>query len=91
MAQLGVDFISVGAITKSIQAIDLSLLIKEYFMMPSIVFTGGGTAGHVAPNMALIHEFSHKGWEVRYIGSAHGIEKDMITTSWDSISCSKQR
>ncbi|EHL32705.1 undecaprenyldiphospho-muramoylpentapeptide beta-N-acetylglucosaminyltransferase [Legionella drancourtii] len=47
-------------------------------MMPSIVFTGGGTAGHVAPNMALIREFSHKGWEVTYVGSANGIEKEMI-------------
>jgi UDP-N-acetylglucosamine--N-acetylmuramyl-(pentapeptide) pyrophosphoryl-undecaprenol N-acetylglucosamine transferase len=47
-------------------------------MMPHIVFTGGGTAGHVAPNMALIREFSHKGWEVSYVGSADGIEKEMI-------------
>ena len=47
-------------------------------MMPSIVFTGGGTAGHVAPNMPLIREFSHKGWDVAYIGSAQGIEKEMI-------------
>ncbi|WP_454781218.1 undecaprenyldiphospho-muramoylpentapeptide beta-N-acetylglucosaminyltransferase [Legionella sp. WA2022007384] len=47
-------------------------------MMPMIVFTGGGTAGHVAPNLALIHEFSHKSWEIAYIGSAHGIEKQMI-------------
>lgn len=47
-------------------------------MMPSIVFTGGGTAGHVAPNMALIRELSHKGWEISYIGSEDGIEKEMI-------------
>lgn len=47
-------------------------------MMPRIVFTGGGTAGHVVPNLALIHEFCHKNWEVTYVGSAHGIEKDMI-------------
>lgn len=47
-------------------------------MMPMIVFTGGGTAGHVAPNIALIKEFSHKGWEIAYIGSAQGIEKQMI-------------
>jgi UDP-N-acetylglucosamine--N-acetylmuramyl-(pentapeptide) pyrophosphoryl-undecaprenol N-acetylglucosamine transferase len=47
-------------------------------MMPSIIFTGGGTAGHVAPNMALIGEFSQKGWEVAYVGSAAGIEKEMI-------------
>lgn len=47
-------------------------------MMPMIVFTGGGTAGHVAPNMALIQELSQKNWEIAYIGSADGIEKQMI-------------
>lgn len=47
-------------------------------MMPMIVFTGGGTAGHVAPNMALIREFSHKNWDIAYIGSAEGIEKQMV-------------
>ncbi|MBI2784808.1 MAG: undecaprenyldiphospho-muramoylpentapeptide beta-N-acetylglucosaminyltransferase, partial [Legionella longbeachae] len=47
-------------------------------MMPMIVFTGGGTAGHVAPNMELIREFGHKGWEMAYIGSAAGIEKQML-------------
>lgn len=47
-------------------------------MMPFIVFTGGGTAGHVAPNMELIRELTHKGWEMAYIGSASGIEKQMI-------------
>ena len=47
-------------------------------MMPSIVFTGGGTAGHVAPNIALIQEFRHKGWDIAYVGSAEGIENQMI-------------
>ncbi len=47
-------------------------------MKPSIVFTGGGTAGHVAPNMALIHEFGQKGWSMAYVGSDEGIEKTMI-------------
>lgn len=46
--------------------------------MPMIVFTGGGTAGHVAPNMALIRKLSHKNWDIVYIGSADGIEKQMI-------------
>lgn len=47
-------------------------------MMPNIVFTGGGTAGHVAPNIALIHEVNCKDWDIAYIGSAKGIEKQMI-------------
>lgn len=46
--------------------------------MSVIVFTGGGTAGHVAPNLALIPEFQKKGWDIAYIGSTQGIEKEMI-------------
>lgn len=46
--------------------------------MVSIVFTGGGTAGHVTPNIALINEFKRDGWRLAYIGSAEGIEKSMI-------------
>jgi len=47
-------------------------------MNPCIVFTGGGTAGHVTPNIALIQEFKQNGWDINYIGSAKGIEKGMI-------------
>lgn len=47
-------------------------------MNPHIVFTGGGTAGHVTPNIALIKEFQDEGWDVAYVGSAQGIEKGMI-------------
>ncbi|RUR16861.1 undecaprenyldiphospho-muramoylpentapeptide beta-N-acetylglucosaminyltransferase [Legionella sp. km535] len=47
-------------------------------MSQSIVFTGGGTAGHVTPNMALIKEFKAEGWDINYIGSDEGIEKGMI-------------
>lgn len=46
-----------------------------------IVFTGGGTAGHVIPNLALIERFSEEGWEMHYIGSAHGPESSMIPAS----------
>lgn len=47
-------------------------------MSPSIVFTGGGTAGHVTPNVALINELKQEGWNINYIGSENGIEKGMI-------------
>jgi UDP-N-acetylglucosamine--N-acetylmuramyl-(pentapeptide) pyrophosphoryl-undecaprenol N-acetylglucosamine transferase len=47
-------------------------------MSPSIVFTGGGTAGHVTPNLALINNFRRDGWTINYVGSADGIEKNMI-------------
>ena len=44
-----------------------------------IILTGGGTAGHVTPNLALIDELQPKGWIIDYIGSAFGIEKDIIS------------
>lgn len=46
--------------------------------MPRIVLTGGGTAGHVTPNMALINKFKQEAWQVDYIGSEDGVEKNMI-------------
>lgn len=45
-----------------------------------ITFTGGGTAGHVIVNIALIPEFHKKGWKINYIGSVNGIEKELIET-----------
>ncbi|MDW0113728.1 undecaprenyldiphospho-muramoylpentapeptide beta-N-acetylglucosaminyltransferase [Sporosarcina saromensis] len=45
---------------------------------PVIVLTGGGTAGHVSVNEALIPEFLEKGYEIHYIGSHDGIEKELI-------------
>lgn len=46
--------------------------------MKHIVLTGGGTAGHVTPNMALIPKLRAKGFEISYIGSYDGIEKKLI-------------
>lgn len=46
--------------------------------MKRIVFTGGGTAGHVTPNLALIPHFLKTGWDVHYIGTEQGIEKGLI-------------
>ena len=44
----------------------------------TIVFTGGGTGGHVAVNLALIPHFTESGWNVHYIGSESGIEREMV-------------
>jgi UDP-N-acetylglucosamine--N-acetylmuramyl-(pentapeptide) pyrophosphoryl-undecaprenol N-acetylglucosamine transferase len=41
-----------------------------------IVFTGGGSAGHVTPNIALIKELDN--WDKYYVGSKKGIEKELI-------------
>ena len=46
--------------------------------MKKIVLTGGGTAGHVTPNIALIPELQKQGYEVHYIGSYEGIESRLI-------------
>lgn len=46
--------------------------------MKNIVLTGGGTAGHVTPNMALISRLKEKGYNINYIGSKTGIEKELI-------------
>src|SRR5699024_6483137 len=44
-----------------------------------ITFTGGGTAGHVIVNLALIPYFLENDWEIDYIGSKSGIERDLIS------------
>ena len=43
-----------------------------------IVLTGGGTAGHVTPNIALLPRLKDLGYEISYIGSYDGIEKRLI-------------
>ena len=42
--------------------------------MKKIMFTGGGTVGHVTLNLLLIPKFIEDGWEVHYIGDKKGIE-----------------
>ena len=46
--------------------------------MKKIVMTGGGTAGHVTPNIALMPALKENGFEISYIGSYDGIEKRLI-------------
>ena len=46
--------------------------------MKKIVLTGGGTAGHVTPNIALLPALKESGYEVTYMGSYDGIEKKLI-------------
>ena len=62
--------------------------------MKKIILTGGGTAGHVTPNLALIPSLKDRGFEIRYIGSYEGIEKKLITDAgipYDGISSGKLR
>lgn len=46
--------------------------------MKHIVLTGGGTAGHVTPNIAMIPRLKELGYTISYIGSYEGIEKKLI-------------
>lgn len=47
--------------------------------MKKIVLTGGGTAGHVTPNIALLPALKEAGYEVAYMGSYDGIERKLIS------------
>ena len=46
--------------------------------MKRIILTGGGTAGHVTPNIALVPKLKEKGYDIQYIGSYDGIERKII-------------
>ena len=46
--------------------------------MKKIMFTGGGSGGHVTLNLNLIPVFQKNGWDIVYVGSETGIEKDLI-------------
>ena len=63
-------------------------------MSKMIVLTGGGTAGHVTPNLALLQGLRERGFEIRYIGSYDGIEKQMMEKAgvpYDGIATGKFR
>lgn len=53
--------------------------------MKNIIFTGGGTAGHVLPNFPLIKKFLQDGWNIGYIGAKNGIEKSLVTSTFPEI------
>ena len=46
--------------------------------MKKILLTGGGTAGHVTPNLALVPYLKEAGFEIEYMGSYEGIEKGLV-------------
>ena len=46
--------------------------------MKKIILTGGGTAGHVTPNIALLPRLKELNYDIHYIGSYNGIEKEII-------------
>ena len=52
--------------------------LRSGIFMKRIVLTGGGTAGHVTPNIALMPKLRELGYDIQYIGSYDGIEKKLI-------------
>ena len=46
--------------------------------MLKVLLTGGGTSGHVTPNIALIPELRKKGYVIYYVGTKNGIERELI-------------
>lgn len=62
--------------------------------MKRIILTGGGTAGHVTPNIALISGLLDAGFQIDYIGSYDGIEKSLMAdfdVTYHGISSGKLR
>lgn len=49
--------------------------------MKKIILTGGGTAGHVTPNLALVPRLRELGFEIKYIGSYNGMEKELVESA----------
>lgn len=65
---------------------DFFLSWKVKIVTKKIVFTGGGSAGHVSVNAAMIPEFMKNNWDVTYIGSEKGIERTIIAKEFPNIS-----
>lgn len=62
--------------------------------MKKIILTGGGTAGHVTPNIALIPKLKEAGYEIKYIGSKDGMETSLVKDAgldYSGISSGKLR
>lgn len=63
--------------------------------MKRIVLTGGGTAGHVTPNLALIPRLQADGWEIHYIGAENSVEQQLVSgipgLTYHAVACGKLR
>ena len=62
--------------------------------MKKIILTGGGTAGHITPNIALLPALKEAGYDIKYIGSKNGMEEGLIKAQnipYEGISSGKLR
>lgn len=62
-------------------------------MSKRIVLTGGGSAGHVTPNLALVPGLQNAGIDIHYVGTESGIERQLVegTLPFHSIEAGKLR
>ncbi len=70
----------------------LTQITHTLYYMATIILTGGGSAGHCAPNLALIPHLKNHFENIYYIGSSNGIEKQMVEKAniqYFSIPCAK--
>ena len=70
-------------------------LLERVFMAKRILLTGGGSAGHVTPHLALLPRLKAEGFEIHYVGTADGIEHKLMTAregvTYHTISAGKMR
>jgi UDP-N-acetylglucosamine--N-acetylmuramyl-(pentapeptide) pyrophosphoryl-undecaprenol N-acetylglucosamine transferase len=57
---------------------DFIIKNEQELKMKKIVLTGGGSSGHVTPNIALLPKLKELGYEIHYIGSRNGMERQLV-------------
>ncbi len=56
----------------------LCIVLRGNRVLKKIILTGGGSAGHVTPNLSLLPKLKELGYEIQYIGTESGIEREII-------------
>ena len=73
----------------------LSLSAAAALALSLTACSGGGTAGHVTPNLALLPQLRAAGYCIHYVGTADGIERSLVEGETDvcyhAISAGKLR
>ena len=46
--------------------------------MKKLMIMAAGTGGHIFPGIAIAHTMQERGWEVSWLGTAHGMEQDLV-------------
>ncbi len=45
---------------------------------PTLMVMAGGTGGHIYPGLAIARAMQERGWNIRWLGTAHGMERDLV-------------